>query len=255
MPAQPTKGLASRFIGDPNSTIGSLIKRGFTGFDNSNSVAASGQNLKSDQPIQPINSIQTQPTPLSKPTKTETTQALQTLERVINEVKTAMPTKQTAPAIQGALSQVMPQVVTQTIDQATTPQPVSGPRAAQKETAVGAVSLDQVAVDAARGAQLAEIEPTPEISPEVESYLQKVEDRKDMAPPEIVIADGSQTAPATRQYPSQPVVVLPITEEQEQIGAKKSPKFSLRWLVEWSRKIMKMFAGKVIYRSVKESVA
>jgi hypothetical protein len=44
------------------------------------------------------------------------------------------------------------------------------------------------------------------------------------------------------------VVVLPITEEVEEAGKKKNPNFSIRWLVEWSQRIIKMFAGKVVYK-------
>lgn len=76
-----------------------------------------------------------------------------------------------------------------------------------------------------------------------------------MAPPEVVIADGSQTQPAERNYPAQPVVVLPITPAEEKTGERKNPKFSVRWLVEWSRKLMKMFTGKVVYRPAPEGVA
>jgi len=45
---------------------------------------------------------------------------------------------------------------------------------------------------------------------------------------------------------------LPITKKEDKEGRKKSPKYSFRWLVEWSHKIIKVFAGKVIYRQVKE---
>jgi hypothetical protein len=151
------------------------------------------------------------------------------------------------------MSQVMPQVMTQTADSLDTTKTMSS--ATQKEKPAPAISLEQVATDAVGGVQTVEAIPTPEISPEVESYLQKVEDTAGMAPKEIVIADGTQTAPVAHQYPSQPVVVLPITKEQEEEGAKKNPKFSIRWLVEWSRRLMKIFFGKVIYRPVEGTVS
>ncbi|MCC6711657.1 MAG: hypothetical protein IT416_04895 [Candidatus Pacebacteria bacterium] len=150
----------------------------------------------------------------------------------------------------GVVDQVIPQVVAQTTSTLNPQHPVKS--AGSKESA-GNISLDQVAIDAARGAQQVETEPTPEIPPEVESYLQKVEQHTNTAPPEIVIADGSNTQPNNHNYPAQPVVVLPITPEIEKQGANKSPKFSVRWLVEWSRKIMKMFSGKVIYRLPEEA--
>lgn len=180
------------------------------------------------------------------------TAALDTLDDVLRSVEqTDQPG--VGMADQGLMSQVMPQVMAQTAD-ALDPA-LKAVTTSRKETAAEAVSLEQLAADAARGVQQVEVEPTPEISPEVESYLQKVEDHTEMAPKEIVIADGTQTSPVDHQYPSQPVVVLPITQEEEKEGAKKSPKFSIRWLVEWSRRLMKMFIGKIIYRPVEGSTA
>jgi hypothetical protein len=214
--------MTSRFIDDPNSTIGSMIKRGLTGDFNK-------------QPAQFT----------AQPTLRQTKIALDTLDRVINEVEQAMPEDNAA---EGVVAQAVPQAISQTTD---TLNPAQVSTVTSKEAAES-VSLDQVAVDAARGAQQAELEPSPEIPPEVESYLQKVEDHRETAPKEIVIADGSQTQPNDHQYPAEPVVVLPITEEEEQAGAKKSPKFSIRWLVEWSRRLMKIFTGKIVYRPTKE---
>lgn len=176
---------------------------------------------------------------------TEVQVAEQVEEAEVTTKEAVLPTQ----ADGGVVDQVIPQVVVQATDTLNPQHPVKS--AGSKESA-GNVSLDQVAIDAARGAQQVETEPTPEIPPEVESYLQKVEQHTDTAPPEIVIADGSNTQPNNHNYPAQPVVVLPITPDIEKQGAHKSPKFSVRWLVEWSRKIMKMFSGKVIYRLPEE---
>lgn len=92
-----------------------------------------------------------------------------------------------------------------------------------------------------------ETEGSVEISPEVEAYLQKVQDHANQIPEEIVIADNGQEI-STQPHIAQPVIVLPITEEIEKEGQSKNPTFSVRWLVEWSRKLMKMFSGKIIYR-------
>lgn len=109
---------------------------------------------------------------------------------------------------------------------------------------------DAAVLEAGQAIQYVEQEPNPEIPPEVEHYLQRVEDNAQQAPEEIVLADGQLTMPTEHNLPAKPVVVLPITPEQEKQGAKENPKFSIRWLVEWSRKIMKIFVGKVIYREV-----
>lgn len=199
------------------------MKRGFTGMS----------------PVVPTPA----PTVESPPKETlDTDDALSVLEKVIDEVEN-----------EGVMSQVVPQVMAQTADALDPALAVPANPTSTRKEASESVSLDQVAVEAARGVQQVEVERKMEIPPEVESYLQQVEDHKDTAPKEVVIADGSQTTPTDHQYPAQPVVVLPITAEEEKSGAKKSPKFSIRWLVEWSQRLMKMFTGKVIYRSVPES--
>ncbi len=98
--------------------------------------------------------------------------------------------------------------------------------------------------------QYVEEEKSPEISPEVEKYLNEVKQDQEKAPKEIVIASADLDLPSQDKYVSEPVIVLPITPEIEKRGKRKSPKFSIRWLVEWSQKVIKMFAGKVVYRQV-----
>ncbi|MBD3250631.1 MAG: hypothetical protein GF381_03625 [Candidatus Pacebacteria bacterium] len=100
------------------------------------------------------------------------------------------------------------------------------------------------------GAVLQQVEPekSPEIPPEVDKYLKTVERDQGRQPQEIVLAEATDDLPDQSQYQAQPVIVLPITPEAEKRGARKSSQYSIRWLVEWSRKIIKMFAGKVVYR-------
>lgn len=117
------------------------------------------------------------------------------------------------------------------------------PATARKELEGGSVP----AIEQTASLQLVEQEKSPELSPEVEKYLQEVHKEKDQAPQEIVLADDATNLPSDNQFVSEPVLVLPITTEIEKKGKRKSPVFSIRWLVEWSQKIIKMFAGKVIY--------
>ncbi len=106
------------------------------------------------------------------------------------------------------------------------------------------------AIEQAASIQYVEAEKSPELSLEVEKYINEVREDQGKAPKEIVIADLAQDLPAESQFIAEPVIVLPITPEIEKKGKSKSPKFSLRWLVEWSQKIIKIFSGKVIYRDV-----
>lgn len=91
-----------------------------------------------------------------------------------------------------------------------------------------------------------EYEPSPELPPEVDGFLKRVDDTADKLPQEIVIADGSIQQVA-QPHPTQTVIVLPITEEEA--GQKVSDvRLSLAWLLEWSNKVIKKFVGKVVYR-------
>lgn len=148
------------------------------------------------------------------------------------------------PAPQPAFDPVSP-VIPQVVDQATDTLNSGYTGTTAKESAAASPQ----AVEMATGVQYVETEKSPEIPVEVESYLQKVEQEDIQLPDEIVIADQTQT-PLASHYVRQPVIVLPITPEVEAAGASKSPVTSVRWLVEFSRKLMKMFTGKVIYREV-----
>ena len=145
------------------------------------------------------------------------------------------------------IAQAVPQAVSQATDTLNPTHPVAA-GAAKEYLEVGA-TIDQSSKDTEQtaGAAPVETEISPEISPEVEAYLEKVEEQQSKIPEEIVLADDGQTL-STKPHIAQPVIILPITEQEEDEGAKKSPTFSFRWLVEWSRKLMKKFTGEVIYR-------
>lgn len=122
--------------------------------------------------------------------------------------------------------------------------PVSG---GAKEVAPISVTVERPAVDVVPGMQAVEVEKANELAPEVEGFLKTVEDHHDQVPQEIVIANP-QTGQALPRVMAQPVIVLPITPAVEEEGKKKKVNYSVRWLVEWSWKIMKVFSGKVVYR-------
>jgi len=145
------------------------------------------------------------------------------------------------------IGSIAPQAVTTAIRQSTDTLNPLNPTRTAKEKAESSSLLDSAPIDVGGGVTLVEHEKMPEIPVEVESFLHRVEDHQNQAPQEIVIADGTvETAKAN--YPSTPVVVLPITQDEEKEGEKKSLKFSFRWLVEWSHKVIKLFAGKAVYK-------
>ncbi len=197
-------------------------------------------------------------------------QALDTLDSVLDEVeaqaknrnepdktksvndneKDALATPQISPDQLSVLSQVAPQVVDQASDTLNPPIPVAGTGA--KEAVEGS-GVAQLEVGGGSGGGPAEYEKAKEfeVPVEVEAYMQKVEDHQQKILQEIVVADDGTTI-SQKPYPKQPVIVLPITPEEEDEGQKKPPSFSIRWLVEWSQKLMKKFAGKIIYRQSEE---
>ena len=153
-----------------------------------------------------------------------------------------------------ALAEVEAQRQFQSIDSPQQPaQPQQIAQLAQSPVSAGrkeASPVDVKVIEQTANIQYVEAEKSPELSPEVEKYINEVREDQTKAPKEIVIADATQDLPVDNQYVAEPVIVLPITPEIEKKGKRKSPKFSLRWLVEWSQKIIKAFSGKVIYRDV-----
>lgn len=150
------------------------------------------------------------------------------------------------------IGSIAPQSVATAINQSADTLNPANPARTSKEKIEFSSAPDSTSFDAGSGVQAVEHEKLPEIPVEVESFLQRVEDHQDQAPEEIVIADGTvETSKAN--YPSTPVVVLPITQDEEKEGQKKSVKFSFKWLVEWSHKVVKLFAGKAIYKAGSEA--
>lgn len=198
------------------------------------SFAAGGQS--------PSDSSTSAQSPLTRP------QPLQTPLDVVEEVLDEVEKKQTQPvsggAVPGAVAQAIPSVVDQAVD--TLNPPAAATTTTFKETAQPG-TLDQAVVDAMPGVQVVEHEVAPEIPVEVESFVERAETSGHL-PQEITIAGDQVSTTPIQKVSKQPVIVLPISEETEKKGARKGLKFSIRWLVEWSRKIMKMFVGRVVYK-------
>ena len=177
---------------------------------------------------------------------------LETLDQVIDQVASERP-EVVQPDPLASVAQAVPQAVASIQDPLNPPNP-SPVGAAKKEVHVvdQGVAVEQAAptVEHPGGVQSVEQERVPEIAPEVESFLQHAEEQTDHLPQEIVVADNQEVSAVTH-HPKKPVIVLPITAGEQKKGKKKSTKLSVRWLVEWSEKLMKKFSGKVIYREEK----
>jgi len=203
------------------------------------------QILPTDQPLtssaEPVPTPPTPPTPQATPTDLPSTPPAEPVTESL-PVSEAVPAQAIPLAVDQAIQAEQQQSMGLTPQQATS---------SAKEK-VGGSSLDTGAIEAAAGIQVVEQEKNPEIPVEVEGFLQHVEDHASEAPQEIVLADLQQSALPTK-VPKKAVVVLPITPEAEKAAKWKNTKFSVKWLVEWSKKIMKIFEGTVIYRPVEES--
>jgi hypothetical protein len=189
------------------------------------------------------------PVSFSTPTlqPNELNEELDLFENILSEVESEVAASQIQSEESTALAPVLPQVIEQATDTLNPAGLVVGSTA--KEALDSGRSAEYSSLDAAGGIQYVEQEKSPEIPVEVESFLQKVDNHYDQQPAEIVIADGTVTPPPV-YVPKQQVIVIPITPEMEKAGEKKSPAFSLRWLVEWSHKIIRMFNGRVVYKQV-----
>ncbi len=187
--------------------------------------------------------LPTTPAPAAPPIELE-----QVAAEVTEEATQAAEMDQAPPSealVPDAAAQAVPMAVASMTDTLNPPDAVGGSTA--KEAPLLSVTVEHPAVDQAGGVQYVETEKSHELPPEVEGFIKKVEDNVDQIPQEIVIAD-QQTGQSLPRVLAQPVVVLPITSKMEEEGKKKPLTYSIRWLIEWSWKMMKRFSGKVVYR-------
>lgn len=192
-------------------------------------TALTPQSSPSLQPVSPAQSV----APTNQVNQVSQDNSLQVAEQVLSE-----------------FAQVVPQTLTTVIpDPLNPPNPTPVGQTKKEVYSPGPAIAEAPAptVEYPAGVQSVEQERAPEISPEVESFMKHAEQQPDQLPQEIVIADNQEVS-SVAHHPKQPVVVLPISAQDQAEGKAKDYKYSIRWLVEWSVKIMKKFSGKVIYR-------
>lgn len=86
-----------------------------------------------------------------------------------------------------------------------------------------------------------------EIGPEVKDWLTELETGEEIQLPQKVTDDTGQVIvkPFT---PQKPKIVLPLDEPAFQAGFKKSIGDSLRWLVEWMKRVALMFPKRTVFK-------
>ncbi|HZZ98562.1 MAG TPA: hypothetical protein VFG51_01385 [Candidatus Saccharimonadia bacterium] len=149
-----------------------------------------------------------------------------------------------------AVASAVPQVLNDQVNASLNPANATSARgAAAKE--VAAAGLLETIANEVPGAQAVEHERTPEISPEVEAWVEQIHDEANKTPEKIVVADSTVNN-LTGNYAAEPIVVLPLTKPGIQQGMKHPVTDSVKWLAVWCLRVIKKFHGSVVYRPVHE---
>lgn len=89
--------------------------------------------------------------------------------------------------------------------------------------------------------------PPKEFEPEVKDWLTRVETGEEIQLPQQVTDDTGQVIIDT-PAPQQVTVTLPLTEEEMKRALHLKLIYSLRWLAEWAKRLLKLAKGKFIYK-------
>jgi hypothetical protein len=115
-------------------------------------------------------------------------------------------------------------------------------------------SEQQLSAEAIKSSESAEIAELGQELAEIKE-IDKELDEQELAKKQQATIDNLANQAQLPVTQVKPVVVLPITEKQQQLAKKKGIHFSLRWLAEWADKIKKIFAGAVLYKEEVENSA
>lgn len=100
--------------------------------------------------------------------------------------------------------------------------------------------------------QPAEFEAPKELEPEIEKAAERVTQHRVTAPENTVIA-ADHMPTETPKTVSQPVVILPLSEQEMNSAKRKNQQHSVRWLYQWCvRQIQKLAEVTVLYREPKQ---
>lgn len=95
------------------------------------------------------------------------------------------------------------------------------------------------------GAEIKERLFLPEIPPEVEEV--EAVAGQEFSLPGPATDDAGQVL-LDNATPQQVVITLPLTEEQMLIGLRQKVTESLRWLAEWTKRLLKIMGGRFNYQ-------
>ncbi|RJR24113.1 hypothetical protein C4578_03500 [Candidatus Microgenomates bacterium] len=89
------------------------------------------------------------------------------------------------------------------------------------------------------------IEEEPELSPELEPAIKKVEKEIYLSQP---ITDDNNQPLVSPPAPQHPTIVLPISHTQYARGLTQKVTESIRWLTEWCLRVIKIFGTRAEFR-------
>lgn len=98
-----------------------------------------------------------------------------------------------------------------------------------------------------KGERFPVVERKAEIRPEVKDWLTELETGEEIQLPQPVTDDSGQ-ALIKPTAPQQPKIVLPLDEPTYTAGFKTTVYDSIRWLVEWIKRIILMFPERTVFR-------
>jgi hypothetical protein len=106
----------------------------------------------------------------------------------------------------------------------------------------------EVLVGAKEKVPIVERVPPKEFEPEVKDWLTRLETGEEIQLPQPVTDDSGQplVSPTT---PQQVTVTLPLTEEEMKFALHQKVIESVRWLAEWTKRLLKIAGGRFIYKS------
>jgi len=86
---------------------------------------------------------------------------------------------------------------------------------------------------------------TPEIPPEIE-HVEAIAGEEITLPKPITDSSGQPIL--DNAAPQQVTITLPLTEEEMQRALHLKIIYSLRWLAEWTKRLIKIVGGKFLYK-------
>ena len=106
--------------------------------------------------------------------------------------------------------------------------------------------LNQLFDDDGEKHPVIDAEPNPEVAEDIQSYVEKVEKEQFLNQP---ITDNFGQPLVSPPSSQQPKIILPITQNQYMEGIKQKMTESIRWLVTWCGRMIKILGNRANFRN------